>query len=152
MILYRFTHRKYAHDLSGNGAKQLGGRWNYPGTPVIYTSEFRSLALLEILANAGKLEDLQSLQLMEIHLPDQAEIQEILLPKLKKHWNQDLAYTQWLGTEMIRSGNTLVCCCPSSIIHQEKNYLINPVHPDCKKIRLLSSEDFYFDPRIFKQP
>lgn len=151
MILYRFTHRKYAQDLSGNGAKQFGGRWNLPGTPVIYTSEHRSLALLEILVNAGKLEDLQSLQLMEIHLPDQTELQEILLPKLKRNWNQDLAYTQWLGTELLLSAKTLLCSCPSSVIHQEKNYLINPLHPDCKKIRLLRSVDFYFDPRLFKQ-
>lgn len=150
MMLYRFTHRKYAQDLSGNGAKQFGGRWNLPGTPVIYTSGQRSLALLEILVNAGKLEDLQSLHLMEIHIPDQTGIQEILLPKLKKDWHQDPAYTQWLGTELLRSAQSLICSCPSSVIPQEKNYLINPVHPDYKKIRLLRTADFYFDPRLFK--
>ena len=46
MIVYRFAHPKFAHDLSGTGARLKGGRWNTAGTPVIYTSECISLALL----------------------------------------------------------------------------------------------------------
>lgn len=153
MILYRFAHRKFAHELSGTGAKLKGGRWNPAGIPVLYTSEHISLAVLEILANAHTLAELQAIQLMEIELPSTTDVQEIRLQSLKKNWYTDFEYTQWMGREIMQLQKTLVCRCPSAIIHKEHNYLINPLHPDFKKVKLRDTSDFYFDERLFaKQP
>ena len=149
MILYRFAHQKFAHDLSGNGAKLKGGRWNPPGIPVLYTSETISLGLLEILANAMTLEQLQMIRLMEIEIPTGADCHEIKLQGLKKNWYRDFEYTQYMGQEMLRSAKTLLYRCPSAIIHQEHNYLLNPLHADFKKVKLKSAADFYFDERLF---
>jgi RES domain-containing protein len=38
MDLWRLCRRPYA-DLSGEGARILGGRWNSPGRPVVYFAE-----------------------------------------------------------------------------------------------------------------
>ena len=54
MKVYRFCHERFCHDMSGEGARQKGGRWNPPGVPVVYASEHISLALLEVVANAVK--------------------------------------------------------------------------------------------------
>ncbi|MBI2283174.1 MAG: RES family NAD+ phosphorylase [Bacteroidetes bacterium] len=151
MTLFRFAHRKFARDLSGTGARLKGGRWNPPGISVIYTSENISLALLEILANAHTLEDLQLVQLMEIEVPDNIACHDIRLQGLKKNWHHDFDYTQWMGKEVLQSQQNLLCRCPSAIVHQEHNYLINPLHPDFRKIKLGNSADFYFDERLFKQ-
>ena len=150
MILYRFSHPKFSHDLSGTGARLKGGRWNPTGIPVLYTSETISLALLEVLANSHTLEELQPLQLMEIHIPDSAEYHEVKLQSLKKNWYQDFDYTQWLGQEILKNKKPLLFQCPSAIIHKEKNWLVNPLHPDIKKIKLTVATDFYFDDRLFK--
>jgi RES domain-containing protein len=150
MILYRFCHRKFAHELSGTGARLKGGRWNPAGLPVLYTSESISLALLEVLANAHTLEELQPVQLMEIHIPDNAEYHEVKLQSLKKNWYQDIDYTQWLGKEILQTKKTLLFRCPSAIVHKEHNYLVNPQHADFKKIKLHTATDFYFDERLFK--
>lgn len=151
MILYRFAHRKFAHDLSGTGAKLKGGRWNPPGLPVIYTSESISLAVLEILANALTLQELRPVQLMEIEIPGNASCHEIKLQSLKKNWYRDFDYTQWMGQEIIRSQKTLLCRCPSAIIQQEHNYLINKLHPDFKTVKLREAKDFDFDERLFSK-
>ena len=152
MILYRFAHKKYVDDLSGLGAKLHGGRWNPPGTAVTYTSSHISLAILEMLANAGTIEQLQQLRLVQIELPDTVSTYEIKLSGLKKHWQQDFDYTQWMGQEMLRAGKSLLIKCPSAIVPQEANYLINPDHPEFKKIRLADVADFYFDRRLFHHP
>jgi RES domain-containing protein len=37
---------------------------------------------------------------------------------------------------------------PSAVIPQELNYLLNPLHPDFKHIRVRNPEAFRFDPRV----
>lgn len=150
MIVYRFAHRKFSHELSGTGARLKGGRWNPAGIPVLYTSEAISLALLEVLANAYTLEELQLLQLMEIAIPHNADQQEIKLQSLKKDWYHDFDYSQWMGQEVLKTNKPLLLRCPSAIVHREHNYLLNPLHRDFKKIKLNTVSDFYFDERLFK--
>ncbi|MGZ8557843.1 MAG: RES family NAD+ phosphorylase, partial [Chitinophagaceae bacterium] len=49
MTVFRFTPEKYSGDISGEGARLFGGRWNSIGFPIVYTSINISLSLLEIL-------------------------------------------------------------------------------------------------------
>jgi RES domain-containing protein len=149
MTVYRFSHPKYADDISGVGAKLKGGRWNLPGTALLYTSATISLCLLETLANARTLEQLHVVQLMEIELPD-SEIHEINSSKLKKEWWNDFEYTQWMGTEIIRTNAPLIVKCPSAIVEQENNFLINTSHKQFSKIKLKARNNFRFDERLFK--
>ncbi len=150
MIVYRFAHPKFANDLSGNGARLKGGRWNNVGTPVIYTSATISLALLEVLANALTLDELQLMRLMEIELPISEKQQQISLQNLKNNWYLDFDYTQWLGSEILRSKETLHFQCPSALVQSEYNYLINPLHPAFKKVTIKRTAPFHFDERLFK--
>ena len=150
MIVYRFSHPKYAHDISGIGAKLKGGRWNSIGLPLLYTSESISLGLLEVLANANTLEELQSLQLVEIEIPSNASVHQLQLSQLKKEWWKDFEYSKWIGSEIIKENKVLVIKCPSAIIEIESNYLINPLHTSFKKVGINVIKDFRFDERLFK--
>lgn len=150
MIVYRVSKKIYANDISGIGAKLYGGRWNPAGMPVVYTSEHIALGLLEILANANTLEDLQTLQLSEIEFPANALIEEIKNGQLKKDWWRDFDYTQWLGSQIIKNSGCLAVKCPSAIIEKESNYILNPGHVDFKKVKLKTVTDFRFDERLFK--
>ena len=53
MIVYRLSRTRWADDLTGEGSRLHGGRWNHPGTPCIYTSESRALAILEYTVNVN---------------------------------------------------------------------------------------------------
>ena len=55
MIGYRVVRQRYA-DLSGEGARRFGGRFNPPGIPVVYTSQSIALAVLEVLVHLDKTE------------------------------------------------------------------------------------------------
>ncbi len=149
MILYRFAHHKFAEDLSGTGAKLKGGRWNLAGTPVLYTSSSISLALLEILVNTGSFEELQLFKLMQLTLPADAHVYRIDTKNLKKNWLHDFEYTQWMGTEIMQDKTSLAIACPSAVVQQEQNFLLNPAHKDYSKIRLKEVSGFYFDERLF---
>jgi len=45
---------------------------------------------------------------------------------------------------------TVALRVPSVIIPEEYNYIINPAHPDFKKLRISRPEPFSFDPRMWK--
>ena len=149
MIVYRFSHPKYADDISGTGAKLVGGRWNLPGIALVYTSATISLALLEVLVNATTLEQLQVIQLMEIELPETA-VHEVNNAKLKKNWWNDFEYTQWMGTEILQSHAPLIIKCPSAVVDKEHNILLNPNHAQFNKVKIKASNSFRFDERLFK--
>ena len=56
MLLWRIaadTPDYASDDRTGKGAELKGGRWNRPGTPMIYTSSSRALACLETLVHFG---------------------------------------------------------------------------------------------------
>jgi len=150
MIVYRFTHSLYKEDTSGTGAKLFGGRWNDVGVSALYSSSTISLSLLEVLVNAHTIADLKSLSLMRLEVPSALENSVQKLATLKKNWYDDFEYTKWIGTQFLRENELLLLECPSAVIQEENNYLINPLHKDFKKIKLLSSDDFQFDERLFK--
>jgi RES domain-containing protein len=68
--------------------------------------------------------------------------------KLKRNWKDDPPYLQSIGDEFLNSKKSLVLKVPSAIIELENNFIINPAHPDMKKIKILSCENFIFDKRL----
>ena len=42
MEVYHLGHTKYANQVTGEGARLNGGRWNHVGVPCIYASETRA--------------------------------------------------------------------------------------------------------------
>ena len=67
---------------------------------------------------------------------------------MKRNWKDDPSYLQSIGDEFLNSKKSLVLKVPSAIIEAENNFIINPAHPDMKKIKILSAENFIFDKRL----
>lgn len=148
MIIYRLAVQQFADDLSGSGAKLMGGRWNVPGLPVLYTTENISLAALEILVNAERQYIPPTYQLLKLLLPDTVEISSISKDKLKKQWKDDFEYTQWIGSEFLKQNKNLVMKVPSAVVDEEHNFLFNPGHSDFKKLKIVATSHFQFDKRL----
>jgi RES domain-containing protein len=149
MIVYRVTTGKYAGDLSGEGARLYGGRFNPAGYAALYTSEYISLCLLEILVRASKATIPDSYSLISVEIPDK-ELTTIQLNKLKKGWQHDVDYTQGIGKDFLLENQCLCLKVPSAIVPQEHNFLLNPAHPDFKKIKIVATEFLELDKRLFK--
>ncbi|MFB6248971.1 MAG: RES family NAD+ phosphorylase, partial [Salinibacter sp.] len=79
-----FSHtERYADSaFGGEGARQYGGRFNSPGTPVVYTSESPALALLETLTGLERYHQLRSYVFSRARLPEElvSEVSETDLP------------------------------------------------------------------------
>lgn len=149
MIVHRLAASAYKDDLTGNGAKLYGGRWNSMGFPALYCTQSISLAVLEILVRTGIDILPPDYFIMKLEIPGKLVVQKIFKTKLKTGWKNEMEYSQWIGTEFLKSNKNPVLEIPSAIIDEEFNYLLNPAHPDFKKIKIISSEKFEFDKRLF---
>ncbi|MBL7729134.1 MAG: RES family NAD+ phosphorylase [Dinghuibacter sp.] len=149
MIVYRLSRTRHARDLSGEGARLYGGRWNFKGTPCLYTSESRALSALEYTVNIGIDDIPRALSMVAISIPVK-EIKEIPVHELPGNWNATPApiSTKNMGTFWLQNMTSLALKIPSSVIPEEFNILVNPRHPLAEDIRIVDIRDFVYDVRI----
>lgn len=149
MIVYRISKSEFKDDISGNGAKVNGSRWNSKGVSMLYTAEHISLAALEMLVHLNFDEVPFTFHLLSVFIPDNLSVTEIRLAKLKSSWEDDEDYTIYMGNQFIHLQEAACLKVPSAVVSQEHNYLFNPLHPDFKKIHIQSAKPFNFDKRLF---
>lgn len=149
MMLFRFCTKKYSNDITGEGAKLWGGRWNNVGIPVVYTSTTISLSLLELLIYNALYEELQNNYLMKIEVTGMPE-NSMNPVRVKKQWQKDVGYSRFIGDSFLTANKNMLLKVPSAIFPEEYNILINPLHPDFTKIKIISTSRFEFDSRLFK--
>lgn len=151
MELYRITQEEFADDLSGNGSRLFGGRWNSEGLFALYSSVTRSMALLETLAHTpAKMLDSKNYQLITLSVPDNLEAEEISLSSLPNFWNapDTRPFTKSIGDKFLRGKTSLLLAVPCVLIPEEINYVINPMHKEMRKVKIIHKRRIYFDKRV----
>ncbi|MEO9022762.1 MAG: RES domain-containing protein [Ginsengibacter sp.] len=151
MELYRITQERFAEDLSGNGARLFGGRWNSEGVFALYSSSSRSLALLETLAHTpAKMLNARIYYLITLSIPDKTLTQKILLSNLSPGWDtpDTRTFTKKMGDQFLFDKSNLLLEVPSVLMPEEVNYVISPLHTDMKRMKIVRKRRIYFDKRV----
>jgi RES domain-containing protein len=125
MNAWRICRKPFA-DLSGDGVRLYGGRWNSPGCPVVSIAETAALAVLEVRVH---------LDLDWNVLPDDYVLMEISIPEaLSRQELTDLPHDPIaVGDAWLSSGASTLMKVQSFIIPESANILINVAHPDAKR-------------------
>ena len=152
MHVFRLSRKKYANQLNGRGAAKYGNRWNSKGVEVVYTAESRALAMAEIIVHLNLAILPSDYMMLQIEIPSEIKIQVLNIESLSENWNVYPQYmeTQKLGDEFIDAFEACVLKVPSAVVQGDFNYLINPHHPEFKKIEIINATPFPFDKRIFQ--
>ena len=148
--VWRIARRPYAQDRLGIGARQDGGRWNYPGTGVIYAGRTIAIAALEKFVHlAGVVPP--DLVLVRLELPDHASSEEPVLADLPTDWDAVPAApaSMEFGTRWARENRSLVLYVPSALLREEGNAVLNPHHPEFAAVKTVIERDFQYDPRMY---
>ena len=124
--------------------RRHGGRWNHTGTSVVYVSGSLSLAALELFVHVDIDTAPGDLVAIQVDIPETLTIETIKIESLPRDWRRVPrcgSREKTLAPRGIKA-STAILAVPSAVIPEERNYLLNPVHRDFKRIRLRSRSPF----------
>ncbi|MEP7364631.1 MAG: RES family NAD+ phosphorylase [Acidobacteriota bacterium] len=121
MTVYRVVRSRYA-DLSGDGAKLYGGRFNPPAIAAVYASQSISLALLEVLVHLDKREVPGDYVVMAIQIDRALVARHSTLSTLEiRHMKTRAFVNKFYSRPALE--------VPSVIVPREFNYVLLPEAP-----------------------
>jgi RES domain-containing protein len=147
---WRLVKTKYlSNAFTGEGASLEGGRWNSAGVRVVYTSSSPSLALLETLVNIESIVPLPAYSLVTVEFED-GLVERLPPGSLPANW---LHYpppieTQQIGDLWAAEGRSCVLAVPSTVVTQDVNYVLNPMHHAFSSLVISPPTQFTIDPRL----
>lgn len=153
MIVHRICKARYAPGaFSGEGGLKSSGRWHLRGTPIVYAAATLSLAAIELFVHLGRTDSRLALMRVEAVIPDNLRVDTVDPASAPERWNASppISATMEMGSEWCASGRSVAMKVPSAVIRGEFNYLLNPSHPDFRRIKISNPEVFSFDPRMWK--
>ena len=142
MRAWRLARRPYA-DLSGEGARRAGGRWNSPGLPLVYLAAEASLALLEVRVHL----DLPLDMLPDDYIYLEVELGDLPIEDAGLGASADEC--RQAGDEWLASLRTPLMRVPSAIVPHSRNILLNPRHP-AAAASIAATYPCVFDPRLWE--
>jgi RES domain-containing protein len=135
--------------LTGEGAWRNGGRWNSPGQYVVYVSEHQSTAALEIFVHTVPFLVPELYKAFRLEWPDSL-MEELPKNKWPPNWRSPVPSLETIeiGDRWLRERRSAVLAVPSAISPEDRNFLLNPAHPDFERIRIAPPINCQFDPRL----
>jgi RES domain-containing protein len=132
LIAYRLTRSKFADDLAGTGGLYSANRCNRKGTAVIYASQHRSLALVEVLAHVSFDNLPLDYEFITIEIPETVPVRQAAADEV-------LA---------VSAGPPVpVFFVPSVIVPQESNVVMFPQTAGFNA-KVIKKEPFHIDERL----
>jgi RES domain-containing protein len=84
-------------------------------------------------------------------VPGDLKREKIAVSKLPQHWRDTPAAAELAGygNEFVRCAECALLLVPSALAPSENNWLMNPQHPDFRKIIVRETQPLNYDPRLF---
>ena len=135
------------------GGEKASGRWHTAarGKRIVYLSEHPALALTEALANLKGDPKLfpDAYQLMKIMVDEEVAAPMLAMDKLPSAWREDLILTRSLGDSWLLRAESALLGVPSVPAPESLNYLLNPLHPEARRLEIAWSKWIGYDRRLF---
>lgn len=150
--VYRILRKRYAKaPFDGEGAYRYGGRWSSPGIRLAYASGHLSLAMIEYFVHLDRDDPPPDLVVAAADLPDDVSRVSVSPGSLPAAWRQTPAPVELasIGDRFARRRREAILVVPSALAPDESNWLLNPEHPDFRRVRIHPPEPFAYDARFF---
>jgi RES domain-containing protein len=149
MRIYRIADSRHPV-WDGTGAQLVGGRFNSPGTAVIYGAVTFAGAMLEVLVHAriGKVP--RSHVVVTAEAPDDVSVERADASLLPAGWDgESVQIAREFGDRWAADRRTAILLVPSVVAREEWNVLVNPSHPLAARISIGEPRPVVWDERLF---
>jgi len=139
------------HSLSGEGGLHYSARWHTAGRPIVYLAASPAGAMIEVLVHLELQEDElpPSYTLLRVEAPANIAVEDLRIGS-RDDWKTNLNLSRRTRDAWLKSAKTALAQVPSAILPNTFNYLYNPLHPNAKHVRIISSTKANFDPRLLR--
>lgn len=149
MILWRISNHV---SLAGHGGMRASGRWHTRGRRILYCSESPAAALLEILVHFEI--DVRNLparyRLLKLDAPDDLLVEHVTVAALPGDWTDRTDVTRAMGDRWLQTATSPLLHVPSAVVPETFNVLLNPVHPDARRVAVAQVSELAINPRLLK--
>jgi hypothetical protein len=138
MLLYRLSTKEWQNDLDGSSGRQVDNFWTIAGNPCIYAHSSVANCMMENRVYQALGEINPEMVMVEYEVPD-GSLQVFEEENLPEDWRNDKKPTiaRYFGTLRLQAAETLLMAFPSVIMTgRELVYIINPLHPLMKEVRI----------------
>ena len=152
MTGWRVVAERYAAGaFDGEGARRSGGRFNSPGTAVVYAADSLALALFEVAVHLPSYRALLGRVAFRVEVPGTL-VRVVDEAELPANWRATppSRSTQQFGDAWVREARTVGLLLPSVLLPHHTNLLLNPAHPDWPEVAVGAPERVPIDGRLVK--
>jgi RES domain-containing protein len=151
--LWRLTQPRYSERAFSVAAARLmgslGGRWNSIGKQAIYCASSLCLAVLETVyqpVHDDSLRPLQDMVAVQARFPTSVAIQHVTEANLPSSWRATppVEATQRIGDAWLEARASCILSVPSKVLSGDRNFLLNPLHPDFESLAVISEQRISF--------
>jgi RES domain-containing protein len=149
LISFRIGDPAGAHPIfDATGSSLAPGRWNTLGSPLIYSSEHYSTALLEkLVRGSGRLPPSQ--HYVQITIPRGLSY-EVFSPLSLPGWDSlPPTVSRQFGEQWSDQKRTLVLIAPSVVARLDNNIMINQAHAEFQLVEASLHQPVFWDRRLF---
>ena len=152
MTVWRVVPERYAATaFDGEGSRLMGGRFNSPGTAVVYAADTLALALFEVAVHLPSYRALLGRVAFRVTVPGPL-VETFTDAELPHDWRSTppSRSTQTLGDTWVREGRSPALLLPSVLLPHHHNLVLNPAHPAFERVSIGTPEPVPIDPRLVK--
>ena len=149
LTAFRIGDPAGAHPIfDATGSTLAPGRWNTSGSPVIYSSEHYSTALLEkLVRGSGRLPPNQ--HYVRITIPRGLSYEVFSPPTLPGWDSMPPRASRTFGEQWFIQKRSLILIAPSVVARLDNNVMINPVHLEFRRVEASLHQPVFWDRRLF---
>jgi RES domain-containing protein len=118
--------------------------------PVVYLAESPAGALLESCVHTSANDIPPHYILLGIEVNRGVLQEDVDAGRLPTDWINRLDVTRKIGTTWLREQRSCLLRIPSALVPATFNVMLNPLHRDAARLRIVSTVKYPFDPRIKK--
>ena len=138
-----------AHPIfDATGSTIASGRWNTPGSPLIYSSERYSTALLEkLVRGSGRLPPNQ--HYIQITIARGLSYEAFSAPSLPGWDSLPPTSSRNFGEQWFKEKRSLILIAPSVVARLDNNIMINVSHAEFGLVEASLHQPVFWDRRLF---